>query len=73
MARCTLNNMIMRNVRKTQAYQTVLVDLVKLGVVDKDDAEKVLGYTIPSYIVLPDNSSKVVSKTAAAVTADEEE
>lgn len=53
MARCTLNNMIMRNVRKTHAYQTVIVDLVLLGVVEKDTAEKLLGYTIPSYIGLP--------------------
>ena len=55
MARCTLNNMIMRNVRKTHAYQTALVDLVLLGVVEKATAEKMLGYTIPDYIALPDN------------------
>ena len=53
MARCTLNNMIMRNVRKTHAYQTMLVDLVLLGVVEKRTAEKLLGYEIPSYIALP--------------------
>ena len=53
MARCTLNNMIMRNVRKTHAYQTVIVDLVLLDVIEKDTAEKLLGYTIPSYIELP--------------------
>ena len=53
MARCTLNNMIMRNIRKTHAYQTMLVDLVLLGVVKKDTAEKLLGYEIPSYIELP--------------------
>ena len=52
MARCTLNNMIMRNVRKTHAYQTMLVDLVLLGVVEKRTAEKLLGYEIPSYIEL---------------------
>lgn len=53
MARCTLNNMIMRNIRKTHAYQTMLVDLVLLGVVEKRTAEKLLGYEIPSYIELP--------------------
>lgn len=53
MARCTLNNMIMRNVRKTHAYQTALVDLALLGVVEKRTAEKLLGYEIPSYIELP--------------------
>lgn len=53
MARCTLNNMIMRNVRKTHAYQTALVDLALLGVVEKGTAEKLLGYEIPSYIELP--------------------
>ena len=53
MTRCTLNNMIMRNVRNTHAYQTMLVDLVLLGVVKKDTAEKLLGYEIPSYIELP--------------------
>ena len=45
--------MIMRNVRKTHAYQTMLVDLVLLGVVKKDTAEKLLGYEIPSHIELP--------------------
>ena len=53
MPRCTLNNMIMRNIRKTHAYQTALVDMVLLGVVDKATAEKLLGYEIPDYIALP--------------------
>lgn len=69
MARCTLNNMIMRNVRKTHAYQTMLVDLVLLGVVEKRTAEKLLGYEIPSYIELP---AGVVDDELPADVADDE-
>lgn len=53
MARCTLNNMIMRNIRRTQAYQTVIVDLALLGVIKKADAETLIGCEIPDYIVSP--------------------
>lgn len=63
MALCTLNNMVMRNVRKTQAYQTILVDLVFMGVVKKDVAEAMLGYTIPGHIKMPDPVTKVITDT----------
>lgn len=48
---CTLNKRIMEAQRKSQAYVTVLVDLVNLGIVAKSQAEELLGYTIPSYLI----------------------
>lgn len=69
MARCTLNNMIMRNVRKTHAYQTMLVDLVLLGVVEKRTAEELLGYEMPSYIAFP---AGVADTALPADVADDE-
>lgn len=48
---CTLNKRIMEAQRKSQAYVTVLVDLVNLGIVTKSQAEELLGYTIPSYLI----------------------
>ena len=53
MALCTLNNMVMRNQRKSQAYQTMLVDLVFMGVVDRDVGEAMLGYKVPGHIKMP--------------------
>ena len=73
MARCTLNNMIMRNVRKTHAYQTMLVDLVLLGVVEKRTAEKLLGYEIPSYIELPADVAGADNDDVTDTDYDDEE
>lgn len=60
MALCTLNNMVMRNMRRSQAYQTMLVDLVFMGVVDRDVAEAMLGYKIPGHIEMPDAVAKAI-------------
>lgn len=60
MALCTLNNMVMRNMRRSQAYQTMLVDLVFMGVVDRDVAEAMLGYKIPGHIRMPDAVAKAI-------------
>lgn len=48
---CTLNKRIMEAQRKTQAYATVLVDLVNLGVVTKSQAEELLGYSISGFLL----------------------
>ena len=48
---CTLNKRIMEAQRKSQAYATVLIDLVNLSIITKAQAEELLGYTIPSYLV----------------------
>lgn len=62
---CTLNKRIMEAQRKTQAYATVLVDLVNLGVVSKSDAEELLGYSIPSYLITTVSGNDVVTPSAS--------
>lgn len=50
---CTLNNRLLENKRKDQLYQTVIIDLYLIGVLEKEKAEGILGYEIPDYISLP--------------------
>ena len=74
--RNTLNNMISDNIRKTQAYQCVLTDLVLAGVIDKHVAEGLLGYEIPDYLHLPayfnDFCKDTVDETNGLASALEE-
>lgn len=53
MRRNTLNNMIMGNKRRDQVYQTLITDFVNLGVISREVGEGLLGYTIPTSLVLP--------------------
>lgn len=48
---CTLNKRIMEAQRKTQAYATVLVDLVNCSIMTKAQAEELLGYSISSFLL----------------------
>ena len=59
---CRLNNKSMRNVRRTDAYQAMAIDLALLGVITKEECEMLLDGGIPSGIVLPDGSSKLASE-----------
>ena len=59
---CRLNNKSMRNVRRTDAYQAMAIDLALLGVITKEDCEMLLDGGIPSGITLPDGSSKLASE-----------
>ena len=59
---CRLNNKSMRNVRRTDAYQAMAIDLALLGVISKEECEMLLDGGIPSGIVLPDGSSKLMSE-----------
>lgn len=59
---CRLNNKSMRNVRRTDAYQAVMIDLALLGIISKEECEMLLDGGIPSGIVLPDGSSKLTSE-----------
>lgn len=52
-----LNNMMLDNNRKQQTYQALLTDLTLLGYVKLEDAEKLLGYTIPEYLSTPDGKT----------------
>lgn len=51
---CTLNRRIMEAQRKTQAYATVIVDLVNARVITRDTAESLLGYKIPNRLLSED-------------------
>ena len=59
---CRLNNKSMRNVRRTDAYQAIAIDLALLGVITKEECEMLLDGGIPSGITLPDGSSKLTSE-----------
>ena len=48
---CILNKRIMEAKRKDALYATLLVDFVNLGVITKTEAETLLGYSIPSYLI----------------------
>lgn len=61
---CRLNNKSMRNVRRTDAYQAVAIDLALLGVITKEECEMLLDGGIPSGITLPDGSAKLTSEKA---------
>ena len=52
----------MRNVRRTDAYQAIAIDLALLGVITKEECEMLLDGGIPSGITLPDGSSKLTSE-----------
>ena len=61
---CRLNNKSMRNVRRTDTYQAIAIDLALLGVITKEECEMLLDGGIPSGITLPDGSSKLTSEKA---------
>ncbi len=61
---CRLNNKSMRNVRRTDIYQAIAIDLALLGVITKEECEMLLDGGIPSGITLPDGSSKLTSEKA---------
>lgn len=56
-SRNILNNMIMDNQRKNPLYQTIITDLAITGNIDREDAEMLLGYEIPSFLHTPDGHS----------------
>ena len=59
---CRLNNKSMRNVRRTDTYQAIAIDLALLGVITKEECEMLLDGGIPSGITLPDGASKLTSE-----------
>lgn len=61
---CRLNNKSMRNVRRTDTYQAMAIDLALLGVISKEECEMLLDGGIPSGITLPDGASKLTSEKA---------
>ena len=61
---CRLNNKSMRNVRRTDVYQAIAIDLALLGVISKEECEMLLDGGIPSGISLPNGTSKLTSEKA---------
>ena len=49
--------MMMDNQRKNPLYQTIITDLAITGNIDREDAEMLLGYKIPSFLHTPDGQS----------------
>lgn len=66
--KCLLNNVRIRNCRKDGVYQSVIIDLALVGVIDRELAEEMLGYSIPSYLTAP---AKGVLKEDADTSTDE--
>ena len=54
----------MRNVRRTDVYQAIAIDLALLGVISKEECEMLLDGGIPSGISLPNGTSKLTSEKA---------
>lgn len=70
--RCTLNNMNMRNIRRSQDYQCVIIDLAMLGIVSKEEAEMLLGSGVPMNLRLPNGKNNMVSEADLAKDSAEE-
>lgn len=49
----SLNNRRMRAMRKTEAYEAVMLDLYLIGALDKNVVEQLIGATIPSHLISP--------------------
>ena len=59
---CRLNNKSMRNLRRSQEYQCIVIDLAMLGIVSKEEAELLIGSGIPEGLILPNGKNNMVSE-----------
>lgn len=59
---CRLNNKSMRNTRRSETYQTMVIDLAMLGVISKEKAEMLIGGGMPANLCLPDGTNKAVTE-----------
>ena len=59
---CRLNNKSMRNLRRSQEYQCIVIDLAMLGIVSKEEAEMLIGSGIPEGLILPNGKNNMVSE-----------
>ena len=50
-------NITMENSRRDRVYQAVITDLTIAGIIPRDKAEMLLGYTIPDFLHTPDNKT----------------
>lgn len=51
---CKLNNKSMRNVRREQVYQCLVIDLHLLGKISKEECERLIGGGVPAGLFLPE-------------------
>ena len=58
---CRLNNKVMRNIRRTDTYQCIVLDLGMLNILSKEECELLIGSGVPRNICLPDGSNNMVS------------
>lgn len=68
---CRLNNKVMRNIRRTDAYQCVVLDLGMLGILSKEECELLIGSGVPHNICLPNGSNNMVSDSDIEKTEEE--
>lgn len=61
---CRLNNKTMRNIRRDQIYQCLVIDLAMLGVLSQEEAELLIGSGIPKNLLLPDGTPGKLIKEA---------
>lgn len=59
---CRLNNKSMRNLRRSQEYQCIVIDLTMLGIISKEEAEMLIGSGIPEGLILPNGKNNMVSE-----------
>lgn len=68
----TLNNMMLSNLRKNQVYQAIITDLAITGSIERDTAEKLLGYEIPGFLKTPDGKHLEENKQQPVKKDDED-
>ena len=62
-ASCKLNNKSMRALRRSQEYQCIMIDLMNLGVITKDQCVQLIGSGVPNGLILPGETPKPVEQT----------
>lgn len=67
---CRLNNKVMRNIRRTDAYQCLVLDLGMLGILSKEECELLIGSGVPKNLFLPNGKNNMISD-ADVETAEE--
>lgn len=65
--------MTLRNARKDKSYQALMIDLVHLGIVDKEQAEGILGYSIPDGLGITEAFTKKKAQIKKAKKEVDEE
>ena len=72
-ASCKLNNKSMRSLRRSQEYQCVMIDLMNLGVITKDQCVQLIGSGVPNGLVLPGETPKPVEQPKGNTNAENTE